>query len=110
MSSVNLSGYNLNELRSLGSDVEKAIKERQQQDVQKAREQVLAIARDAGISVEDLLAARSKKPNKAGGQKVRAQYQNPKDLSQTWTGRGRKPKWVAEALAGGQKLDDFRTK
>lgn len=110
MADVDLSGYNLNELKSLQGDVEKAIKDRQHQDLQKAREQVLAIAKEAGISVEELLATSSKKVNKAGGQKAQPQYQNPKDTSQTWTGRGRKPKWIADALAGGKKLDDFRMK
>lgn len=110
MANVDLSGHNLNELKSLQGSVEKAIKNRQHQDVQKAREQVLAIAKDAGLSVEDLLATSSKKVNKKSGQKVQPQYQDPKDTTRTWTGRGRKPKWVADALAGGKKLDDFRMK
>lgn len=27
----------------------------------------------------------------------------------TWTGRGRKPKWLIAAINAGAKLDDFRT-
>lgn len=110
MAKVDLSGYNLNELKSLQGDVEKAINDREQKDVQKAREQILAIAKDAGISVEELLGASSKKVNKGSGKKVKPQYENPEDITQTWTGRGRQPKWIAEALAGGRKLDDFRMK
>ncbi|MDN4061674.1 H-NS histone family protein [Massilia sp. YIM B02769] len=41
---------------------------------------------------------------------MKPQYENPADSSQTWSGRGRQPKWVAEALAGGKKLDQFRMK
>lgn len=110
MANLDLSGYNLNELQSLQRDIAKAIKEREQQDVQKARDQILAIAKGAGISVEELLGASSNKVKKAGGRKVQPQYQNPKDGSQTWTGRGRQPKWIAEALANGRKIDDFRIK
>jgi len=80
MANVDLSGYNLNELKGLKDDVERAIKERQEQDVQNAREQILAIAKDAGISVEELLATSVKKTNKGSGQKVQPQYQNPKML------------------------------
>ncbi|MFK3741593.1 H-NS family nucleoid-associated regulatory protein [Massilia sp. TN1-12] len=105
-----LSGYNLSELKGLQHDVEKAIKGRQQQDLQTARDQILAIARDAGISVDELLASSGKKADKGSGQKVKPQYENPADSSQTWSGRGRQPKWVAEALAGGKKLDQFRMK
>jgi DNA-binding protein H-NS len=25
----------------------------------------------------------------------------------TWTGRGKKPKWVVDALAGGRNIDDL---
>jgi hypothetical protein len=36
-----------------------------------------------------------------------AKYRNPKDTSQTWTGRGRKPNWLVEALGQGAKLESF---
>ena len=90
--------------------MEKAIKERQQQDVQKAREQILAIGKDAGVSVEELLGNGGAKAKKANGKKVKAKYQNPKDTSQTWTGSGRQPRWMAEAVANGKKPDDFLMK
>ena len=44
MANINLSGYNLAELKGLQFDIEKEIKNRQQQDVKKAREQILEIA------------------------------------------------------------------
>jgi DNA-binding protein H-NS len=113
MATTDLSKYNLSELKQLQVDIEKEIKGRQQSEVKKAREQILSIAQTLGVSVEDLLAADSKKKSKAGntetkGEKVRAQYRNPADNEQTWTGRGRQPKWVVEALGQGKKLDDFR--
>jgi DNA-binding protein H-NS len=108
MANIDLSGYNLGELKGLQHDIEKEIKNRQHQDLQKAREQILAIAQEAGVSVEELLAASGKKSKSSKGQKVQARYQNPGDNSQTWTGRGRQPKWIAEGLASGKSMDDFR--
>jgi DNA-binding protein H-NS len=110
MANVDLSGYNLTELKALQQDIEKAIKDRQHQDVQTARDQILAIARDAGISVEELLASPGKNAAKKEGKKVRPQYGNPANESQTWTGRGRQPKWISEGLASGKTLDQFRIK
>lgn len=107
MAKIDLAGYNLSELKDLQHDVERTIKDRQQQDVHKAREQILVIARDAGVSVEELLGNGGPKVKKANGKKVKAKYQNPKDTSQTWTGRGRQPRWMAEAVANGRKPDDF---
>ncbi len=108
MANTDLANYNLSELKGLQHDIEKEIKSRQQGDLANARQQILAIAQKAGISVEDLLATGPKKPNKGTGQKVQAQYQNPADKAQTWTGRGRQPKWIAEGIAGGKQLADFR--
>jgi DNA-binding protein H-NS len=42
------------------------------------------------------------------GQKVEPQYRNSADEAQTWTGRGRQPKWIAEGIAGGKQLADFK--
>ena len=108
MAKIDLAGYTLSELKGLQHDVGRAIKDRQQQDVQKAREQILAIAKEAGVSVEELLG--NGKAKKADGKKVEAKYQNPKDTSQTWTGRGRQPRWMAEAVANGKRPDDFLMK
>lgn len=108
MKAIDLSSYNLGELKALVIDIEKEVKDRQQQEVKKAREQIFAIAQDLGVSVEQLLATAGGKSKGSSGQKVQPQYHNPADKSQTWTGRGRQPKWVADGLAGGKSLDDFR--
>jgi DNA-binding protein H-NS len=114
MATIDLSNYNLGELKGLQFDVEKEIKSRQQEEVKKAREQILAIAQDVGLPVEALLSAKSGKSGKSGksakgGQSVgNAQYRNPSDNAQTWTGRGRKPKWVIDALSNGKNLGDLR--
>ena len=107
MAKVDLSDYNLSELKGLQAEIENEIKARQKQEVTKAREQILAIAQGLGVSVEELLANGGAKP-KGNGKKVQARYQNPANNAQTWTGRGRQPKWIAEGLAGGKSLDDFR--
>jgi DNA-binding protein H-NS len=108
MAKIDLSGYNLSQLKGLQHDIEVEIKNRQHRDLQRARGQILAIAQEAGVSVEELLATDGKKPKINKGKKVQVRYQNPADLSQTWAGRGRKPKWIAEGLASGNSMDDFR--
>ena len=35
-------------------------------------------------------------------------FRNPDDPSETWAGRGKQPRWLAEQLRSGKKLDDFR--
>jgi DNA-binding protein H-NS len=38
---------------------------------------------------------------------VAPKYRNPEDPSQTWAGRGLKPRWLAAALKAGGKIEDF---
>jgi DNA-binding protein H-NS len=97
MATIDLSDYNLGELRGLLFEVDKEIKARQKQEVNTARERILTIARSAGLPARSLL----------DGAAVLPRYRNPDDASQTWSGRGRQPKWVAAALAGGKTLDDL---
>jgi len=40
--------------------------------------------------------------------KVFPKYQNPKNPAETWSGRGRQPRWLSPQLRSGKKLDDFR--
>ena len=48
------------------------------------------------------------KAEKSG--RVAAVYANPENAGQTWTGRGRKPAWVVEALTKGKTLTDLEIK
>jgi DNA-binding protein H-NS len=44
-----------------------------------------------------------------GGPKgpVAPKYRNPENTTETWAGRGLKPRWLAAAIRSGKKLDDF---
>jgi DNA-binding protein H-NS len=44
-----------------------------------------------------------------GGPKgpVAPKYRNPENPTETWAGRGLKPRWLAAAIKGGKQLDDF---
>ena len=34
-------------------------------------------------------------------------YQNPNDPSETWSGRGKQPRWLVAELQSGEQLDNF---
>jgi len=62
-----------------------------------------------GITSKDLGVIKNKKKKPSGHASVTAgpvaRYRN--EEGKTWSGRGRKPKWVVEALAAGKTLEDF---
>ena len=35
-------------------------------------------------------------------------YRNPAEPSETWAGRGKKPRWLTAQLKSGKQIDDFR--
>lgn len=42
--------------------------------------------------------------------KVPPKYRNPANEKDTWTGRGRQPRWLAAEIAKGRSLDEFLIK
>jgi DNA-binding protein H-NS len=39
---------------------------------------------------------------------VLPKFRNPDDPSQTWTGRGKQPRWLTAKLRSGKMVDEFR--
>ena len=39
---------------------------------------------------------------------VHAKYRNPAEPSETWAGRGKRPRWLSAQLKSGKQIDDFR--
>lgn len=44
------------------------------------------------------------------GRELPPVYRNPKNASETWAGRGNRPRWLAAALKSGKKLEAFLIK
>lgn len=96
------------------ADIEALLKERKISDEKKNKllKKVKSLIESEGLSMDDLLTAKSaSKPRKTNNKKtikrVLPKYANPKDNSQKWSGRGRKPLWVAAHLKKGGKMEDL---
>ena len=40
--------------------------------------------------------------------RVFPKYRNPQTPSETWSGRGKQPRWLAAAIKTGRKIEDFK--
>ncbi|MEM6728250.1 MAG: H-NS histone family protein [Pseudomonadota bacterium] len=99
MSTIDLSGMSKAELLKLQKDVAKAIENFDERARQEALAALDAKAKEMGYSLAELTGAkkaRSVNPPK---------YRNPENPEQTWTGRGRQPQWIKDALKGGKELE-----
>lgn len=108
---MDLSKLDLAELKDLQAQVGVELKTREKSEVEKARNDIEAIAKGLGLQLKDLLVGSDTKGKvrKQSG-KVAVQYRNPKNASQEWTGRGRQPGWVKELLASGKNLQSAKFK
>lgn len=102
--SVDLSQMSRVELLDLQSQIETAIKSAEQRE----RREALAAAEKAAAEYGFSLAELSSDAKRAGkGTKALPKYRNPANHEQTWTGRGRKPQWVHDALLSGADISDL---
>ncbi|ASM71241.1 MULTISPECIES: H-NS family nucleoid-associated regulatory protein [Roseobacteraceae] len=104
---IDLKTMSHKDLEKLLVDVKAAIKNAQTRDRREARKAAEKAAAEYGFSLEELSGpASSKKAGKAK-RPSEPKFANPNDPSQTWTGKGRQPKWYVEAVAGGKKPADL---
>jgi len=96
----------LAELQELKFIVEKKIDTRAKQERSDLIEKMDAMAKERGFGGLEALMGSGGEQSKAKRKPVAPKYRNPSDANDTWSGRGRKPKWVVEMLAAGGSLDD----
>ena len=101
--SINLNTLSLKELKDLQSQVAKTIAGFEDRKKKEALAELEEKAREMGFSLAELTGAavtRKRAP-------ATAKYANPVDASETWSGRGRKPRWFDAALKSGTKPEDM---
>ena len=99
---INYNELSLEQLKEINRKSAAAIADFQNRKKKEAIAKATEIAKAAGFSsLEDMLAAQPAR------QKAEAKYRHPENPDLTWSGRGRKPGWIVEALEAGRSLDDL---
>src|SRR5262249_1288152 len=91
------------QLAAVRNQIDRIMAQKQASSRAELREKIEKMAKEQGLSLSDVLG------NRAGRKgKIAVKYQDPKDPSNTWTGRGRMPRWMVAATKGGKaKKEDF---
>ena len=98
-----LNSMSLKELKDLQAQVGKAIANFEDRKKKQALAELEEKAREMGFSLAELtgtVAPRKRAP-------ASAKYANPANPAETWSGRGRKPRWFAEALNAGKSPESM---
>ncbi|MFN3577550.1 MAG: H-NS family nucleoid-associated regulatory protein [Tabrizicola sp.] len=100
---IDLNSLSLKELKDLQSQVARAIAGYEERRKKEVLAELDEIAKAKGYSLAELTGM------SAGRRKTHsvAKYANPANPADTWSGRGRKPRWFSEALAKGKKPQDL---
>lgn len=101
MAQIYLDKLTYMQLLALQKSVAAAVAERRSAETQEIRQKLQDIAAQAGFNAVELFGKKLRRGP------VAVKYRNPKNARQTWTGRGRKPNWLLEAIKKGAKIDSF---
>lgn len=100
---MDLSGFSLKELQDLQNKVAKAITDFSENKKRDALEELDRKARELGFSLAELTGTAPLRKRSAST----AKFANPANPEDTWSGRGRKPRWYIEALEAGKAPEDL---
>ena len=102
-----ISNLSVEELKRLQIEAEALIASKKDQAIEDAYDQIVAIADGLGFSIEELLELGEQKRKKTTRKAVEPRYRNKNNPEDTWTGRGKQPRWLVAELDKGARLEDF---
>jgi DNA-binding protein H-NS len=94
----------LAELSKMQADIGRMKAEKQNSERAAVREKIMSLAKEHGFDIHELFGRKGNGNGTRG--KVAVKYRD--NAGNTWTGRGRMPRWMVAATKGGKaKKDDF---
>jgi DNA-binding protein H-NS len=91
------------ELAAMETRIARLKNEKQNAERLELRQKLTDMAKQHGFDIHELFGKGRK-----GKGSVAVKYRDPKNRENTWTGRGRMPRWMAAATKGGKaKKEDF---
>lgn len=104
---VDISNLNQKQLNDLIAKAETRKKDMRQDKLAKLRVKVNDMIKAEGYTFEDVFGGR-RKTRRTG--KIPPKFFNPSNPAETWSGRGKRPRWFNAALKAGKKDKDLLIK
>ena len=102
---MDISTLSVAELKSLLEKIPAEIKSREKAEKARIRKELEDLAATHGYSLDELLGEAAEKVKKT--RKPSPIRYRSADGQKNWTGQGRTPKWMSEAIAAGASKDSF---
>ncbi|UPG86973.1 H-NS histone family protein [Luteibacter aegosomatis] len=104
---VDIKNLNHNQLTDLIAKAQARQGELSKERIGKVREKIQAILKAEGVSIDEVFPSRGGAKSKRTGAVVAAKYRDPSNPENTWSGRGKRPRWFNDALKAGKKEKDL---
>lgn len=102
MATINLEKMTVKELGELIDNAQATIAKKQKEERKTALKEARQAAAKWGYDLEELFDGGAKPSGrKAGKRQLKPKFRHPENPELTWSGVGRKPKWIQEAEAKG---------
>lgn len=102
---MDLSKLSAEELEQLAKDAAAAARKKREDGRKEMRRKIEAMVKAEGYQLPDVFP-------ELNGVELKpvlvATHRHPEHPELTWTGQGRRPKWLVEAMAAGAELDAFK--
>lgn len=102
-----ISDLSVEELERLAAQAEALIESKKDQKIEDAYNKIIEIAEAAGLTLEQFIEYGTHKRKKTTRKAVEPRYRNKNNAAETWTGRGKQPRWLVAEIEKGAKLEDF---
>jgi DNA-binding protein H-NS len=103
-SKINFSAMSIDELWQLHEELSQVLSARLTSEKRELEKRLAQLRRDFDGPQSESASPTSERRKYP---RVFPKYQNPNEPSETWSGRGKQPRWLAAALKTGHKIEDF---
>lgn len=102
--SIDISSLSVAELEKLKGSIDQIIASRRDSELANLCSAIEDMVGESGFSMDEVLQTLQNRPDKK--RTIKPKYRNPANPEETWSGRGRKPRWVEEWMSSGRELDE----
>lgn len=105
---INIRNLNHSQLTDLIARARARQEELAKEKAAELRRKISAMVKAEGLGIDEVFGGTANR--RIVRRKVKPKYRNPADPAQTWTGRGKRPRWFSAALDAGKKEKDLLIK
>lgn len=110
MKKIDLEAMSIDDLWTLHEKVSRILSVRIASEKHELEKRLAYLNRgtDAIVQGADLTSGNGEGKPRRKYPRVLPKYRNPSAPHETWSGRGKQPRWLVAAIKTGRKIDDFR--